>query len=71
MSEYSSGSTDKAIGFAIVFGSAAVMSAVAMAVFGVQYLGGTSSAQVAGSYAFAGAVVFAMLSVFALQWWDQ
>ena len=71
MSEHTSGSSDKAIGFSTVFGIAAVLCAVAMAVFGIQYLGGTSSAQSAGSFAFAGAMIFAMLSVFALQWWDR
>lgn len=71
MSEHTSGSSDKALGFSTAFGIAAVLSAVAMAVFGIQYLGGTSSAQVAGSVAFAGAMIFAMLSVFALQWWDR
>ena len=71
MSQHTSGSSDKALGLSTVFGIAAVLSAVAMAVFGIQYLGGTSSAQAAGSYAFAGAMVFAMLSVFALQWWDR
>lgn len=71
MTEHSSGSNDKAIGFSTAFGIAAVLSALGMAVFGLQYLGGTSSAQQAGSFAFAGAMVFAMLSVFALQWWDR
>lgn len=71
MSEHTSGSSDKAIGLSTTFGVVAVICAVAMAVFGIQYLGGTSSAQQAGSFAFAGAMVFAMLSVFALQWWDR
>ncbi|WP_435349336.1 DUF7525 family protein [Haloarchaeobius sp. HRN-SO-5] len=71
MTETTSGSSDKAIGLAAIFAIATVLSAVALAAFGLQYLGGNSGAQAAGSFAFAGAVVFAMLAVFSLQWFDR
>lgn len=71
MTEHSSGSTDKALGFSTIFGTAAVLCAVALAVFGIQGVQETVGAQEAGSFAFAGAMIFAMLSVFALQWWSR
>ncbi|WP_435358087.1 DUF7525 family protein [Haloarchaeobius sp. DFWS5] len=63
--------SDKGIGLGLVFAAATLLSAAGMVTFGIEALSASgSSAQQAGAFAFAAACVFAMLSVFAIQWFE-
>ncbi|MCT9096473.1 hypothetical protein [Haloarchaeobius sp. HME9146] len=71
MTATSTDSSDRGIGFGAIFGAITALSAAGLVTFGITYLQtGEHGAQELGAFAFAAAVIFAMLAVFTMQWYE-